>query len=45
MIITVTSANNNPNTIDNRLEVRLGRRPTNEELKAEWFRILNEVKQ
>ncbi|WP_274533370.1 MULTISPECIES: hypothetical protein [unclassified Rhizobium] len=38
--INVTVTNNNPGTIYNRLKARLGREPTNQECKAEIFRIL-----
>lgn len=41
--ITFTVRNDNPDTIWNRLAVRLGREPTNAEAKAEVLRILGKV--
>jgi hypothetical protein len=43
MKITFSVQNDNPNTIHNRLKARLGREPTNEELREEVRRILSEV--
>ncbi len=40
--ITFTVRNDNPNTIANKLAARLGREPTNEELREEVRRILND---
>lgn len=40
---SITFRNDNPNTIWNKLAVKLGRNPTNDEAKAEVKRILNEV--
>lgn len=40
--VTFAAHNDNPNTIWNRLAVRLGREPTNAEAKAEVLRILRE---
>lgn len=42
MIITFTVVNNNPNTIYNVLARKLGREPTNTELKTEVTRILSQ---
>lgn len=42
MNVTVTWHNPNPNTIWNRLAVKLGREPTNQEAKDEVKRILAE---
>lgn len=43
MQVTFSVQNDNPNTIHNRLKARLGREPTNEELREEVRRILSEV--
>ncbi len=43
--ITTTWHNPNPNTIWNKLAVRLGREPTNEEARQEVSRILSEARQ
>ena len=40
--VAVTWANNNPDTIWNRLAAKLGREPTAAEAKAEVHRILTE---
>lgn len=40
MRVTITWRNANPNTIWNKLALRLGREPTNEEAKQEVSRIL-----
>lgn len=40
MVITFTVTNKNPNTIFNKLAAKLGRNPSNEEIKAEISRIL-----
>ncbi len=42
MKITITWANDNPNTIWNRLAAKLGREPTNAEAAAEVRRILRD---
>ena len=42
MQITTTWTNDNPNTIWNRLAVKLGRQPTDAEATAEVKRILSE---
>jgi hypothetical protein len=42
MRVTFTVRNDNPNTIHNRLKARLGREPTNAELRDEVRRILSE---
>mgnify|MGYP000880730067 CR=1 FL=1 len=42
--INTTWTNNNPNTIANRLAVKLGRQPSTAELIAEVKRILKEAK-
>lgn len=41
MQVTFTYANNNPKTIYNVLAAKLGREPTNSEIKAEVTRIIN----
>jgi len=43
-MITVihTVTNNNPNTIYNKLAAKLGRNPTNQEIKEDIFRIMRE---
>jgi hypothetical protein len=43
MRVTFTVRNDNPNTIHNRLKARLGREPSNAELRAEVSRILSEA--
>jgi hypothetical protein len=43
MQVNITWTNKNPNTIYNKLKAKLGREPSNAELKAEVLRILNEV--
>lgn len=40
MIVNITFTNNNPNTIYNQLAAKLGRAPTNAEIKADLNRIL-----
>lgn len=42
--VTFSVRNDNPDTIWNRLAVRLGREPTNQEAKDEVFRILREAR-
>ena len=42
--VSITWRNDNPNTIANVLKRRLGREPTNAELKAEVLRILREAR-
>ena len=42
--INITVTNNNPNTIANRLAEKLGRQPTNAELRDEVKRILKEAR-
>lgn len=44
MIVTVNFRNDNPDTIWNRLAVKLGREPTHDEAKQEVFRILRGVR-
>jgi len=41
--VTMTVTNSNPNTIYNRLKDKLGREPTNDEIKSDIRRILDEV--
>ena len=41
--VTTTWRNDNPNTIWNRLALKLGREPTHAEAKAEVERIMREV--
>lgn len=41
MQINVTFTNGNPNTVYNRLAAKLGREPSNVEVKAELDRILS----
>lgn len=43
MQTTITFTNKNPNTIANRLALKLGREPSNTELKQEVLRILRSV--
>ncbi len=43
MKITTTWANNNPDTIWNRLAAKLGRQPTNAEAEAEVKRIMTQA--
>jgi hypothetical protein len=43
MNINITHTNKNPDTIYNKLASKLGRQPTNEEVKAEVMRILKEA--
>jgi len=40
MITTITFTNKNPDTIYNKLAAKLGREPSNAEVKAELNRIL-----
>lgn len=42
--VRVTWTNNNPNTIYNRLAARLGRVPTDAEVRAELDRIISEAR-
>lgn len=42
-VVKVTFTNSNPNTIWNRLAVKLGREPTNAEANAEVKRIMSDV--
>lgn len=42
--IRTTWTNDNPNTIWNRLAVKLGREPTNDEAREEVQRILREAR-
>ena len=42
--INITVTNNNPNTIANRLAEKLGRKPTDAELRDEVKRILKEAR-
>jgi hypothetical protein len=44
MKLTVTWHNDNPNTIYNKLVAKLGRTPTDTELREEVRRILRETK-
>lgn len=41
---TIAFHNANPNTVWNRLAAKLGRQPTNEEAKAEVYRILTDAR-
>lgn len=41
IVISTTWTNNNPDTIYNKLAEKLGRQPTNSEVKAEVERILS----
>ena len=43
MQLNFTVTNKNPDTIANRLALKLGREPSNDELKQEVLRILREV--
>lgn len=43
MHITSTVTSNNPNTIYGKLKAKLGREPSNKELKEEIHRILSEA--
>lgn len=43
MQTTITFTNKNPNTIANKLAVKLGREPSNTELKEETLRILRSL--
>ncbi len=43
MQVNITHTNKNPNTIANKLAVKLGREPSNAELKEETLRILRSV--
>lgn len=43
MKVTTTWHNANPNTIWNRLAARLGRQPTNDEVRTEVRRIMSEA--
>lgn len=42
MQITISVTNDNPNTIHNKLKARLGREPSNAELREECQRIMRE---
>lgn len=44
MQVNITFTNKNPDTIANKLALKLGREPSNEELKNEVLRILKSVK-
>ena len=41
--VTTSWHNSNPDTIYNKLATKLGRQPTNQEVKAELNRIISEV--
>jgi hypothetical protein len=44
MKLTITWRNDNPNTIYNKLAAKLGRQPTEHEVREEVRRILRETK-
>ncbi len=44
MKTTLTFKNSNPETIENKLAEKLGRKPTHEELKRELSRIFSEAR-
>jgi hypothetical protein len=44
MKTTVTFSNSNPETIENKLSAKLGRKPSHDELKREVSRILSEAR-
>lgn len=45
MHVTITFTNDNPNTVYNRLAARLGREPTDQELREAVFRIFDEARE